>query len=222
MQIVQFVFNAFQEQCYLLFDAATRHALIIDPGMSTPRECAQVSDVISREGLTLQYILLTHSHVDHVLGTGYLHRQYPDAIIAGSADDQRFLPTAQQQAQLFGMGVQADVAPITLDLHEGDLLRLGPADAPQAPEIRVVDCPGHSYHGLCYYLPATADLFSGDVLFRMSVGRSDFGPDMGCDGRMLRTAIVTKLLGLPSGVRVYPGHGPCTTIGDESACNPYL
>jgi len=226
MQVKTFQVNPFGENCYVVYPAEEAACLVIDPGISNENEWSRIQAFLTQHRLTPERIMLTHCHSDHVMGTGYLTKAYPGLPVCGSMEDQNHLPSVQQQNSVFG--VQADIhwSPITHDLHEGDTLRFPSLPSPSGAEspsiIQVLDCPGHSHHGLCYYLPESKLLFTGDVLFYGSVGRSDFGPSMGCDGRLLLEGIAQKLLTLPADVKVLPGHGMPTTIGQESQYNPYL
>lgn len=215
MKIEQFVCNAFQENTYVVSDEATGKCAIIDPGMATDFEFAKVRDYISAHQLEVEHILLTHSHLDHLLGTGYCTSHY-GVPVSGSVSEQSHLPNPEMQSRLFGLGLRTVPSPITCHLNDGDVLKVG------SLECRVIDCPGHSFAGLCFYFAGEGVLLSGDVLFCGSVGRSDFGAEMGCNGPQLAKAIVSKLFVLPASTRVYPGHGPMTTIGYECNYNPYV
>lgn len=215
MKIEQFVCNAFQENCYVAWDEATMKCAIIDPGMATEFEWAKVRDYIKSNGLKVEHILLTHSHIDHLLGTGFCAKEY-GIEVSGSIIDQTHLPSPEKQASLFGIGLRTEPARITQSLHEGFDIKVGNLN------VKVLDCPGHSFSGLCYYFASEGVLFTGDVLFQGSVGRSDFGAEMGCNGPQLSQAILHKLFVLPKETYVYPGHGPMTTIGYEYNYNPFV
>jgi len=215
MKIEQFVCNAFQENTYVAWDEATHKCAIIDPGMATEFEWAKVRDYIAANELEVEHILLTHSHVDHLLGTGFCVEAY-GIPVSGSVSEQRFLPNAAKQAQMFGLGLRTTPAQITRNLNDCDTFQLG------SLKVEVIDCPGHSFAGLCFYIASEGVLFSGDVLFCGSVGRSDFGAEMGCNGPGLAEAILKRLFFLPAETKVYPGHGPMTTIGYEYNYNPYV
>ena len=219
MRVKFFCCNPFQELCYVAWDEATRHAMAVDPGMCCDAEWNKVHRFLLDNELTLDGVLITHNHADHIMGTGYITRQYPGVPVYGSMEDQNHLPSVAQQNVMFGIDVEHHYAPISHNLMEGDELSLGnAAEGPSSVHrIQVLDCPGHSHHGLCYYFVDDQILFSGDVLFAGSVGRSDFGPMMGCNGPLLIDGIRRKLLTLPADVRVYPGHGMNTTIGYERA-----
>lgn len=217
LKVEYFVCNPFQELCYVVWDEVSRHCMMVDPGMASSYEWFRVKNFLATHTLSLDAVLITHSHIDHVMGTGFVRSEYPDIPIYGSMQDQQLLPPVSIQSQLFGVDIESQCIPISKNLIGGEEWIF-------AGDHRVVvyDCPGHSFHGLCYYFPDDELLFSGDVLFCSSVGRSDFGPNMGCDGRLLIEGIVQKLLTLPNSVIVYPGHGPNTTIGYEASYNPYI
>ncbi|MCR5394659.1 MAG: MBL fold metallo-hydrolase [Bacteroidales bacterium] len=215
MQVKCFTNNPFQENTYLLYDTSTRQCVIIDPGMCNEKEWQEIDCFITNERLSPVRILLTHGHLDHVMGTGYLAEKYglqPE----GPVEDIERLPAPEMQCRMFGIGYHKKPAVVSNNIKEGDVIHVGET------EIQVLDVPGHSYHGLCYYLPQEQMLFSGDVLFFCSVGRSDFGTEMGCNGETLIDGIRCKLFALPPLTKVYPGHGPMTSIAQEIQCNPYV
>lgn len=215
LHIEIFQCNPLQMNCHLVWDEASKEAFVIDPGFATQGEWQRVANRIESEHLTLKAVLLTHNHADHCMGSGFPVRSY-QVDVYGSKEDQDHMPSVQVQAEVFGLGDELHWAPIAHNLNEGDTLMLG------QNRVEVIDCPGHSHHGLCYYFPDEKKLFSGDVLFYCSVGRSDFGRAMGGNGPLLVKSVVEKLLTLPMEVVVYPGHGPQTTIGTEATYNPYL
>lgn len=215
LKVEVFQCNPLQMNCHLVWDDVSREAWVIDPGFATEWEWGRVAARLSAESLTLKAVLLTHSHADHCMGSGFPVRAC-QAEIFGSKEDQDHLPSVAIQAEVFGLGNELHWLPVQNNLQEGDTLQLG------EHRMEVIDCPGHSHHGLCFYFPDDKLLFSGDVLFYCSVGRSDFGRAMGGDGPQLINGILTKLLTLPADVIVYPGHGPQTTIGTEATYNPYI
>lgn len=216
-----FACNPFRELCYVAWDETSRHCLFVDPGMCSDVEWQRLHRFVEENALIPERVLITHCHTDHVMGTGYLKRAYPDIPICGSLDEQNHLPPVQVQNMLFGVDVPTFHSPITQDVLEGDVLTLAAADG-GVHRIEVIDCPGHSLHGLCYYFPDDKVLFSGDVLFAGSVGRSDLGQAMGGNGRLLLEGIAQKIFALPDDVAVFPGHGIHTTVGYEKVSNPYV
>lgn len=220
LQVTAFTFNPFGVQTYVLHDSATLEAAVIDPGCCSAAEWQALRTYVAEGGLSVRHVLLTHCHLDHVAGSGLCVREYGVGL-AGPLDDQLALPTVHEQAFLFGLdeafaALPEPPAAIVRPLAHGDSLTLG------AHRIDVIDVPGHSPHGLCYYAASEGVLFAGDVLFCGSIGRTDFGARFGCSHRALVEGIAQRLLSLPPDVRVLPGHGPQTTIGREAASNPYL
>lgn len=215
MEVRTFTCNPFWENTYVCFDPESRDAALIDPGCADEGEWTPIATFIAAEGLKVRHILLTHGHVDHTLGTAFATRAYGLGV-SGSLDEMLRLPDAETQARLFGVPLTARPAAVVHDLRDGDTLIVGDHT------IAVIDIPGHSPHGLVYYLPKDGILFTGDVLFEGSVGRSDFGPAFGCDGRALVEGIRTRLFVLPHATLVWPGHGGPTTIGAERANNPFV
>ena len=224
MKVETFQCNPFQEQCYVSWDESSRRCLVVDPGMCTEWEWGRVNRFLQSNQLTPDAVLITHNHSDHVLGTGYLTKAYPGLPVYGSMEDQNHLPPIQIQNRFFGVDAEVQYSPITKNLIDGDTLSFPfeAADSAKKHPIKVIDCPGHSHHGLCFYFPDDNLLFSGDVLYYCSIGRTDFGPAMGGNGPLLVKSIVEKLMTLPAPTKVYPGHGSMTTIETEANYNPYL
>ena len=215
LKVECFVCNDFSVNSYIVYDVETLEAAIIDPGCCSQAEWHPMKYLIEKKSLKVKYILITHSHVDHIMGAGIV----VDALhidISGNKDDETCLPTPAMQARFFGVSASSSYIPITIDLKEGSRLSLG------EELIEVIDIPGHSFHGLIFYAPSSNILFSGDVLFRGSIGRSDFGANKGCNGQLLLEGIHNKILSLPDKTIVYPGHGPYTTVETERLINPFL
>ena len=213
MKINQFVFNPFGVNAYVLSNS-NGETILIDPSASNAREQAALSDYIKSENLKVCRNLNTHLHLDHVLGNAFIERTY--GIKAEAHKDDEFLLGLQnEQAQMFGLPCN-DIAPtLGNNLDEGDIVEIAEI------KLQVIHVAGHSPGGLAFYCAnpgkvngqkAPPLLFPGDILFAGSRGRSDL---FGGDEFALVNGIKSKLLTLPSETIVFPGHGPCTTIGDE-------
>lgn len=195
-----------ETNCYLVGCEQTHLGAVIDPG----GDAADILAAIRRDGLTVEYVLLTHAHFDH---TGAA-REIVEATRAPLALHPDDLPVlhARGGAAMFGLWVQPCPEP-TLSLADGQVIELG------AVQLHVLHTPGHAPGHVTFHAPRARAAFDGDVLFQMGIGRTDFP---GCSYRQLMDSIRTKLFTLPDDTVIYPGHGPATTVGDEKRHNPFL
>jgi hydroxyacylglutathione hydrolase len=167
---------------------------------------------LEERGIRLQALFLTHQHFDHVLDAAQIQRKHGCHLYAFAAHSRQLTLEA-----LFNMatGMGFSVEPYSVDEILEGRSRITVAGI----DWQLMHVPGHSPDSLCFYDQADSLLFGGDVLFADGIGRTDFP---GGSTRQLLSGIAEKLLVLPDDVRVFPGHGPETTIGDERASNPYL
>ncbi|MFU8887445.1 MAG: MBL fold metallo-hydrolase [Trueperaceae bacterium] len=192
---------------YLVSDEATGATVVIDPGDEAPRLLAALEEA----GRPLAEIWLTHAHFDHIGAVAALRETHPVPVRLHPADAPLY-DDAEQQAGWFGMRVRPPgVAPV--DLADGERLALG------GHLFEVLHTPGHAPGHVAFYAADAGVLFSGDALFRGSVGRTDLPL---CDPAALDRSLRERLLVLPDATRVLPGHGPETTIGLERRSNPFL
>lgn len=208
-----FEFNPFGENTYIIWDPVSRQAAVVDPGMASKYEERLLDTFIKSESLTVQAILLTHIHIDHTFGIEHMKSLYPDAPIMAHNDDAFLGKRRMEQARMFHLPMELSPLHVDRFLSEGEVLRLG--DIP----VMALHAPGHSPGSLLYYIPSADILLTGDVLFQKSIGRTDLP---GGDHSQLIASIHNKITGLPTHTRVYPGHGPATTVGDELRFNPYF
>jgi hydroxyacylglutathione hydrolase len=195
----------FQENCYVIGDGAS--GAIVDPG----DEAARIALAVEQTGLEIGQILVTHAHIDHVGAVGALADEYACPVLM-HAEAEPMLQQLPTQAMM--MGLRFGKVP-TVDRHiqDGEILEVG------SLRLESLYTPGHAPGHLAFYVESEGLVLSGDALFAGSVGRTDlFGGDM----EVLVRSINERLLTLPDETRVYPGHGPRTTIGDERAYNPFL
>jgi glyoxylase-like metal-dependent hydrolase (beta-lactamase superfamily II) len=214
-----------QCNCHIVGDPQSREAIVIDPG----DDAARILEVIERHHLKVTAIVITHTHIDHVIG---LHRvrEATGAPVYLHADDLGLYHMLDAQASWLGWQ-KPEEARVDQLLQEGDVIRWG------GYQGQIIHTPGHTPGSVCLYLPAdlpvaitaasglksarsgSGQLFAGDTLFAGSIGRTDL---WGGSFPGIIRSIKGKLLELPDDTIVYPGHGDATTIGKERAINPFL
>lgn len=205
--------NPVQENCYVVSDDATRQCAVIDCGAFFDAERRAVVRYIREGGLTLSQVLCTHAHFDHVFGLDTLYAEFGIRPRLHPADEFIYTNMPAQVASFMGIGYDAAMPPLGESLTDGELIALG------SHQLRVLHTPGHSPGSVLFYLEAERMLFAGDTLFRMSVGRTDLE---GGSWTQLLDSLRRVVAQLPPDVKVYSGHGPTTTIGDEQRLNPYF
>jgi glyoxylase-like metal-dependent hydrolase (beta-lactamase superfamily II) len=200
--------TAFAQNCSIVWCDQSLQAAVIDPGGDLERLLAEVK----RLGLKLTQIWLTHAHIDHAGGTGELARRLGLPIIGPHPGDQFWINGLPQQSQMFGFP-PAEMFTPTRWLHDGDTVTLG------EHTLNVRHCPGHTPGHVALYEPDSKSLFTGDTLFRESIGRTDLP---GGDYSWIMRSILDSLIPLGEEVHIYPGHGPESTIGHETLYNPFI
>ena len=191
--------------CYIVGCEETKKAAVIDPGGDVPR----IQQLLDKHELELVMIINTHGHFDHIGGNRELLEASGAELII-HRDDRPVLDRAREHAAAFGLQAEPPPAP-TRELSGGETLELGKL------MLQVIHTPGHSPGGICLYIDDT--LLVGDTLFAGSIGRTDLP---GGDHQLLIRGIKEKLLSFPESTKVFPGHGPMTTIGEEKLHNPFL
>ncbi len=212
MQIFRLEVGMYQANCYAVVDEKSRKALVVDPG----DEPAKIANWLEHLQAKPEAIFITHGHFDHIGAAAPLaeHWQVP---IYTSLDELVYMedrshPLMEMTSEVLDEFLAA--APqYVKGLCHGDRVQLA------EKSWRIIEVPGHSDHGLCLFAEAEGVLFSGDTLFAGSMGRTDL---FNGSPYVLVDEIKMKLMSLPDGVMVYPGHGPKTTIGQERRLNPFL
>lgn len=212
MNATMMTVNPFGENMYILWDEASRDAVVVDPGMMREAEREMVTKFIEGQKLNVIHILLTHMHIDHITSARWLADKTGADVCACALDAQLGRELPDQVAQ-FHLKIESEPLVIDHILSDGDVLPLG------EESIQVLHVPGHSPGGLAFYLPQSGLLISGDTIFNGSVGRTDL---WGGDMAQLINSIHEKILPLPDETVIASGHGPTTTIADEKRCNPFL
>ncbi len=205
MRIQSIPVGEFQVNCYLLSNDEG-DALIIDPGA----DAETIQDVLAEHGLRVRAYLITHGHMDHISALADLHDHAP-APVAMHPDDLAWAFSPDNHMRPF-------YEPPSRPKEIVRMLNDGQEWTDAGMKYRIIATPGHSPGSVCYYFPEEAILFSGDTLFAGSVGRTDL---RGGNERRLKESLA-RLTNLPDATRVYPGHGPATTIGREKRSNPFL
>lgn len=207
LQIQQFPLGPMQTNCYLVGCERTMKAAVIDPSWNGPGIAAAADD----GGWQISHILITHSHFDHVGGLAEL-KAATNAPIYIHPEAVNMLSQANIMASLFGMTIKAPPKPDEM-LAAGQVVEVGEL------KLHTLFTPGHAPGHVSFYMPEFQVVFDGDVLFRRGIGRYDF-PDSDYD--TLMNSIHQELMTLPDETRVFSGHGPETTIGEERQKNPFL
>lgn len=212
LRVKQFQFSMFGVNTYLAIDEATKETAVIDPAMTDPNEEKRFDVYVRDNGLKIIEIINTHLHLDHCFGENYVKDKY-GVPVAAHLDDEPLAMNLDAQRAKFGLPPMGEKLHIDVSLKDGDIIKIGNS------ELKVIHVPGHSPGGIALYYPEGNLLFSGDSLFKGSVGRTDL---LGGNHAQLISSIKSKLMTLPEHTRVLPGHEGPTTIGDEKQYNPYL
>ena len=211
IKIKQFVFNHFDENTYIVWDDS-RECAIIDPGMNSDAENKKLSGFIADNQLVPKKVLLTHAHIDHVAGLRYVCETYCLPVTMHT-DGQAFLHQAEAYGSAMGFGTKNMDDLQTEYITDNATINFG------SSALKALYVPGHAAGSMAFVADSPKVVFTGDVLFRQSIGRTDLPTG---DYDMLMQMLRTKILILPHTCEVLPGHGPNTTIDDEINLNPFL
>ena len=210
MQLATLIFNPIGENTYIVWDE-TKECAIIDAGASTAAEKAALDNFLLEHGLKPVVAVNTHGHFDHVLGVCHLQARY-GIPFACSSKDQYLLDGAREAGQIYGIPTH-EMPAIDIDLATTSEVHFGHTT------LQVLPTPGHTPGGVVLFHAEEKVAFTGDTLFRESIGRSDLE---GGDYPTLMRSILHVLLPLGDEVTIYPGHAESSTIGHESMYNPFV
>ena len=210
MNLVRFTVNPFSENTYVLSDD-TKDCIIIDPGCSTEDERSTLVDYIEASELKPVVLFNTHCHIDHILGNKFISEKY-NLPLTSHREEAQVLAMQPVVSEMYG--IPYEVSPeISLFKDQGDIVSFGETS------LEVLFTPGHSPASISLYSKDAEILIAGDVLFHESIGRTDLP---GGDMDTLISSIRKQFFTLPGSTRVFPGHGPETTVDHEKKNNPFL
>lgn len=200
--------------CSIVYFDSSKEAILVDPGGNEE----EIQEKIEVGGYKLKYILHTHAHFDHCLGTAALSEKNLSAKLCLHRDDLFLYENLEMQCRAFGIRTTPKIREITHFLEDGEELRVGDT---HAPRMEVLYTPGHTPGSVCFYLeaPDMRILFSGDTLFSGSIGRTDL---WGGDSVKIIQSIKNRLFTLEDETVVVPGHGDFTKIYNEKRYNPFF
>ena len=202
--------NMIDENCYIVNDE-TKECMIVDCGAMGIFEETFIKDYIKEKGLKPVLYVLTHGHFDHIMGSKFVKDAYGLQPVISDRDAEMY-KNFKQDARSFGLEVDYDMPVIGRCVNDGDEVKFG------SHTFKVIHTPGHSQGSVVYYCEEEDVCFTGDTLFRGSIGRTDLP-----GGSMFQIIQSLRMLTqLPDSTQVYPGHGEPTSIGYELASNPYL
>ena len=212
LNIKCFTCNMLSENCYVVSDESG-DCVIIDCGAFYPEEGQAIVSYIREQKLTPRHLLCTHGHFDHCMGNGCIDKAF--GLKPEVHQDDNFLmeKMEQQTSEILGIKINLDVPPVGRYLTDNDTITFG------SHTWQILHTPGHTPGGIVFYDTAEHTAFSGDTLFRMSIGRTDF--ECGSYEKMIASLCLLAQQ-LSADTIVYPGHGPQTTITDEIRYNPYM
>lgn len=210
LNIQIFQFNPFSENTYLVFNE-NKNGYLIDPGNWNEKETEVLENFIEEKEIKIQNILLTHAHIDHVLGLQWAFDTYK-VHVKMHEEEKEILDRNPMSARNFGFEFSAFKGDIDF-LNDGDIIYL------DQDELKVLFVPGHSPGSIAFYNRAQNFVISGDALFQGSIGRTDLYKG---NHTQLLESIRTQLFSLPEETEVYCGHGNPTNIGFEKNHNPFF
>lgn len=211
LTIKKLVFNPFGENTYIVWDKS-KEAAIIDPGMMSDYENSAVLKFVTDNQLNLRHLINTHAHIDHIAGNGFVKRTFGLESECNKADEY-LAKHVCEQAQMFGLRYNGNPLSIDIHLNDNDTIKIGDES------LSVIYVPGHTKGHIALYCRQSDCVFTGDALFRQSIGRTDLP---GGDYATLIRSVTGRLMNLPETTTIYPGHGENSTIGFEKTNNPYI
>ena len=212
MTVKIFTCNMLAENCYVVSDE-TREAVIIDCGAYYEEEGEAIISYIQKENLKPVHLLCTHGHFDHCMGNGFIYNQFRLKPEVHHEDQFLMDKMREQTREILGVQLPMEVPPVGHYFTAKEEIAFG------SHVLQILHTPGHTPGGVTFYCKAENTAFSGDTLFRMSIGRTDF--ERSSYEQMIHS-LQDVMAKLPGETKIFPGHGPATTIAEEIRYNPYL
>jgi glyoxylase-like metal-dependent hydrolase (beta-lactamase superfamily II) len=206
-----FTVNPFSMNCYIYWNEKTKEGVIIDPGAYEVFEKNEITSYINSNGINIKYILLTHGHIDHIMGNKWAKDTF-NVHVMMNEEDMPLIDRAMEQGAMFGVSFPQPPKPDVM-IKEGDSVKFSNT------EFKLLHTPGHSPGSICFVDEKEKLIFGGDTVFRGSIGRTDLWKG---DIDLLLSSIHNKILTFPDEYVIYPGHMEETTIGEEKMYNPFL
>lgn len=210
INIKRFTCNMLAENCYVVSDE-TKQAVIIDCGAFYQEGFSGINNYLKT--LNPTHLLCTHGHFDHCMGNGLVYKAYGLKPEVHHEDDFLMEGMAEQTRDILGVSLPFEVPPVGRYFSDDDTITFG------SHELKILHTPGHTPGGVVFYCKSEQVAFTGDTLFRMSIGRTDF--ERGSYEQMM-TSLKHLKQALPGNTKLYPGHGPESLMADETMYNPYF
>ncbi len=209
INVARFIFNPFKENTYVVWDG-TQQCVIIDAGNNFEQENNSLLNFIAEKGLKPMAAISTHGHYDHVCGVGLLKEKFGIPFALSSVDEYVYSTAAFDGARY---RFKFKTEKYEIDLSKQKTFSFGET------EFKIIPTPGHTTGHVCFYDEVSKIMFTGDTLFKESIGRTDL---RGGDYEAIMDSILTKILPLGGDIVFYSGHGPESTIGHETMYNPFI
>jgi len=211
MKVHKFIFNDFRVITYLVIDEETSETVIIDPGCNKDSERKRLQHYVDVHGLKPKYVVNTHAHMDHICGNKYVVSEYDIPLIAHKKELENY-SHSKDFVGIYGFEFEESPLPDEY-LKEGDEIVFG------SSKLHIIETPGHTAGSISLLSPEKEIIFSGDIIFQGSIGRTDLP---GGDLDTLINTLKEKILTLPGDTIIFAGHGYETTVAEEMKNNPFI
>ena len=212
LNVQLFIVNMIRENCYVVSDE-TNEAVIIDCGAIFPEECDCIKKYVAEKHLSLKHSLCTHGHFDHIFGTKFIYDTYGLKLELSVADIKLYNNCGEQLRLFLGEELEIETPPHGDFIGENSVIKFG------SHAFTVLPTPGHTPGGISFYCEKENVVFTGDSIFRHSIGRTDFPYG---DEELLLCKLCENIMTLPEDTKILPGHGHSTSVGEEKRENPFF